>query len=207
PFDTRRFMENQVSVCLESDLPLYYWPHCIASAARLEDYSYLLSGARRIILDTACENADVAAALAPLGSRIRDLAHARLLQVRQSLGRFMSGFAPASLVEGLESVSVSCSSKHAAEAKRLLAWVRKSLAACGTGPGADVAFKSAPAAGDADLALDVAYAGGTRRLHWEADLTAGHARMSADLGAGEVRAEGPVFLLKPEVALAEAIFS
>lgn len=207
PFDTRRFMENQVSVCLEADLPLYYWPHCIASAARLEDYTYLLNGARRIILDTACETADVASALAPLGPRIRDLADTRLLQVRQSLGRFMSGFAPASLVDGLVSVTVECSMRHVAEGKRLLAWVRKSLGACGSGPGPGVTFKTVPVDGATDLALNIAYSGAGRRLHWEADLSVGHARMRGSLGAGEVSAEGPVLLLKPEVALAEAIFS
>ncbi|HUG12335.1 MAG TPA: glucose-6-phosphate dehydrogenase assembly protein OpcA [Opitutaceae bacterium] len=207
PFDTRRFMENQVSVCLETDLPTYYWPHCIASAARLEDYSYLLNGARRIIIDTACETADVTSALAPLGSKVRDLADTRMLQVRQSLGRYMSGFEPASLVDGLEEVNVSHAPRHSAEGRRLLAWVRKSLGDCGRGPGAEVKFAAAAAGNDASLALDFAFSGGERRLHWEADLAAGHARMSAILGSDRVSAEGPVFLLKPEIALAEAIFS
>lgn len=207
PFDTRRYMENQVSVCLEADLPLYYWPHCIASAARLEDYTYLLNGARRIILDTACEHADVASALAPLGPRIRDLAETRLLQVRQSLGRFMSGFQPAMLVDGLAGVNVSAGVKYTAEGRRLVAWVKKSLAACGAGPGPEVVFKTVAAGDSAGLALEFSYTGGDRRLEWDADFETGHACMRADLGTGEVKAEGPVFLLKPEVALAEAIFS
>jgi hypothetical protein len=207
PFDTRRFMENQVSVCLEADLPLYYWPHCIASAARLEDYTYLLNGARRIILDTACEQADVVSALAPLGPRIRDLADTRLLQVRQSLGRFMSGFAPAALVDDLTSVTIACSPAHGAEGKRLLAWVKKSLAACGDAAGPAVAFKSIVAEDGADLALEMTYSGEGRGLRWSADISTGNARMQGNLGGGEVSAEGPVLLLKPEVALAEAIFS
>lgn len=207
PFDTRRYMENQVSVCLETDLPIYYWPHRIASAARLEDYTYLLNGARRIVLDTACEQADVVAALAPLGSRIRDLADTRLLQVRQSLGRFMSGFAPAALVDALASATVACSARHGAEGRRLLAWVKRSLAVCGPGPGSAVTFKTIVSDGGADIALELAYSVEGRGLRWEADLAAGHARMRGNIGAGEVRAEGPVLLLRPEVALAEAIFS
>jgi glucose-6-phosphate dehydrogenase assembly protein OpcA len=207
PFDTRRFMENQVSVCLETDLPTYYWPHCIASAARLEDYSYLLNGARRIIIDTARETADVVSALAPIGPRVRDLADTRLLQVRQSLGRYMSGFRPDLLVDGLEEVRVSHAAGRDAEGRRLLAWVRKSLGECGAAPLADVKFATAEGEKDESLALDFAFSGGVRRLHWEADLAAGHARMSAVLGSDEVSAEGPVFLLKPEIALAEAIFS
>jgi hypothetical protein len=207
PFDTRRFMENQVSVCLETDLPTYYWPHCIASAARLEDYSYLLNGARRIIIDTARETADVVSALAPLGPKVRDLADMRLLQVRQSLGRYMSGFEPSSLVEGLEEVRVSHAPNRDAEARKLLVWLRKSLGECGAGPRAGVKFATAAAGDDDSLALDFAFKGDERRLHWEADLAVGHARMSAILGSDEVSAEGPVFLLKPEIALAEAIFS
>jgi hypothetical protein len=70
-----------------------------------------------------------------------------------------------------------------------------------------VKFATAAAGDDDSLALDFAFKGDERRLHWEADLAVGHARMSAILGSDEVNAEGPVFLLKPEIALAEAIFS
>lgn len=209
PFDTRCYLENQVSVCLEADLPVYYWPHCIASAARLEDYSHLLKGSRRIILDTGCETEGVEEALAPLAGKLRDLADTRLLQVRQSLGRYLSSFAPATLVDGLRTVTVGHKPALAAEARRLLDWARRSLDQCGGPPPAEAVFsiRSDESKGPAGLSLDMDYATTAHTIRWEADFDAGHARMSANMGAGDIAAEGPVSLLKPEVALAEAIFS
>ena len=34
PFSARPFLEDQVSICLSTDLPLYYWPHRFISSAR-----------------------------------------------------------------------------------------------------------------------------------------------------------------------------
>lgn len=209
PYDTRRYMENQVSVCLETDLPTYYWPHCIASVARLEDYTYLLNGARRIIFDSECECAGIEEALSPMRGRLRDLAETRLLQVRQSLGRFVSSFAPSALVAGLKSVSILHAEGHAAEARRLSAWVQRSLDLCGGSPVRESVFsvrlrgESQPS----DLSLSISYGEAGRFLRWDAFLDEGHARMAANLGSGEMVSEGPVSLLKPEVALAEALFS
>lgn len=38
----RRFLENQVSTCFSTDLPVYYWAHNFSSASRLSAYQYLL---------------------------------------------------------------------------------------------------------------------------------------------------------------------
>lgn len=209
PFDTRRHLENQVSVCLEADLPLYYWPHCIANSVRLQDYSYLLKGARRILVDSACESSEVIEALAGCAPRVRDFADARLLQVRQSLGRFISGFSPAVLVGGLTGVIVAHDAPRRAEAARLMAWIRRSLRLCGGASLPDSIFEVVAKRGDGNpaLSLEMSFSGMSHGLRWEADFDTGHARMSASLRNGGASAEGPVSLLKPETALAEAIFS
>src|SRR4051812_11127030 len=38
----RPFLENQVSICLSTDLPTYYWAHRFSVSGRLADYRYLL---------------------------------------------------------------------------------------------------------------------------------------------------------------------
>ena len=47
----RQYLESQVSVCLSTDLPLYYWAHNFSSSARLGHYQYLLGRAKRVLLD------------------------------------------------------------------------------------------------------------------------------------------------------------
>lgn len=208
PFETRRYLENQVSICLEADLPLYYWPHCIASGSRLEDYSYLLSGARRIVIDSACENAGVAEALSPFSEKVRDLADARLQRVRQSLGRFLSGFPPESLVRDLAGVTVRHDPVFRAEGVRLLGWAKKSLLLCSDKAIPDSLFSALPnEAEDASaLSLEFEYSDDKRSLRWDADFEAGRAHVTGDLGSGAISAQSPVSLLKPEVSLAEALF-
>lgn len=209
PFETRRYLENQVSVCLEADLPLYYWPHCIASGARLEGYAYLLNGARRIIVDSARASAGVAAALAPFAPKLRDLADARLQQVKQSLGRFLSGYSPDILVRDLAGVTVRHDPAFLAEGIRLLAWMRDSLKQCGDPENSRCEYSTLPSEEETSAALSMrlSYADGACSLLWEADFESGQAVVTGDLGLGPVLARGPVSLLKPEVSLAEALFS
>ena len=38
PRAARKFLENEVSICLSTDLPLYYWAHRFSASGRLADY-------------------------------------------------------------------------------------------------------------------------------------------------------------------------
>jgi hypothetical protein len=49
----RAYLENQVSVCLSTDMPLYYWAHRFSETKRLADYDYLLTRSKRILFDSA----------------------------------------------------------------------------------------------------------------------------------------------------------
>ncbi|MGH7946266.1 MAG: glucose-6-phosphate dehydrogenase assembly protein OpcA, partial [Opitutaceae bacterium] len=49
----RRYLENQVSISLSTDLPLYYWAHRFSESGRLADYQYLLCRAKRVLIDSA----------------------------------------------------------------------------------------------------------------------------------------------------------
>jgi len=48
----RPYLENQVSICLSTDLPLYYWAHRFSASGKLADYRYLLGRAKRVLLDS-----------------------------------------------------------------------------------------------------------------------------------------------------------
>jgi hypothetical protein len=205
PIAARRYLEDQVSVCLSSDLPLYYWAHRFSASGRLADYQYLLRNSKRVIFDTGIVPADAATYQWPKPENVRDLVYARLLPVRQSLGQFLSGFAPGQLTEGLRAIEVSHTPQRAAEAPVLRAWLQGRLQACGAP--AELAAKAQPAAAGMADGLDVRlrYDGG-RHFHWFGDLARQHAEFEADFGTGALTLTATVHLLSPEAALAEAVF-
>ena len=196
PAQRPAFLENQVSICLSTDLPLYYWAHRFSASGRLADYRYLLGRAKRVLLDSA---------IAPAGCAHLSLAQpegdarSRLLPaaaVRQTIGQFLAGYRPDSLVDGLRGRHGGARGTFAAEARVALAWLRRRLAACGaavdTLPGNRRALD--PAVG--------CQPGGKVRLHecrvprWNGDLRTGQALFEADFGAG-CKLSAAVSLLPP----------
>jgi len=203
----RPHLENEVSICLSADLPLYYWAHRFSASGRLADYRYLLGRAKRVLLDSAIAPPDALTYPWPNPSATRDLVYSRLLPVRQSIGQFLSAYAPARLAEKLRAVTVAHADSLTAEGRVLLAWLRRRLAACGAAVD-EVRFTSAPlAAGErGSLAVRFEYAQPAHYFRWSGDLTSAHAVFEADLGTGATRLSAAVSLLAPEMALSEAMF-
>lgn len=203
----RPFLENQVSICLSTDLPLYYWAHRFLSAHGLADYRYLLTRAKRFMIDSAIATPEVMAYAWPNPAAVRDLAYSRLLPVRQTVGQFLAAYAPAALVAGLQQVTVSHSSAWQAEARALSGWLQRRLTACGCQPGA-VTFSMAPteAGQGADLGIVIRYADDARFFRWSAEFSSRAAVFEADFGGGRTHLATGVSLLEPEVALSEAMF-
>jgi len=206
PRSARDYLESQVSVCLSPDLPLYYWAHRFSACARLADYQYLLTRARRFLFDTAVVPADALTFPWPKPAAVRDLAFARTLPVRQSVGQFLSRYEPARLVDGLRAVTVAYSAALAAEGQALLRWAKDRLGACDA-PVAKILFAAGP--GDATpggvLELRFDYSGASV-FRWRGDVVAGAARFEADFGTGRTELPAPTSLLAPELALGEAMF-
>ena len=199
----RSNLESQVSVCLSTDLPLYYWAHRFSEAARLADYRYLLTTAKRVLIDSATAPADALGYAWPRPQNVRDLAFARLLPVRQSIGQFLSRYPAAALASGLKSMRLSHGSELGAEARVLLVWLRDRIEASGA---AGVSAEAAgPEGAPSSLALTFAYDGG-KFLSWKADLASGHALFEADFGNGRTELPATAALLPQENALAEAMF-
>ncbi|MCF3649435.1 glucose-6-phosphate dehydrogenase assembly protein OpcA [Synoicihabitans lomoniglobus] len=205
PMASRQFLENQVSICLSTDLPLYYWAHRFSDSGRLADYQFMLQHAKRVIFDTALVPADAMTYPWPKPKAIRDLVHSRLLPVRQLLGQFLSGFPPDKLVAGLQQVRLYHRAKYAPEARVLWAWLRNRLCACGAADDIDGVIKPSEAVGIDDFAVEFRY-DSANYFKWRAAIGKNHAEFAADLGNGRVDLTTAMHLLDPPAALAEAVF-
>jgi hypothetical protein len=203
----RPFLENQVSISLSTDLPLYYWAHRFSASGRLADYRYLLTRAKRVLIDSAIAPPDALTYPWPNPAATRDLVYCRLLPVRQSIGQFLAAYAPAALVGGLRGLTISHEESLAAEARVLLGWFSRRLAACGAAP-EKLATKTAPLASDGagSLAVSFDFDEPGRFFRWSGDLKTGQALFEADFGTGRTRLSAAVSLLAPENALSEAMF-
>ena len=205
PKAARQFLENQVSICLSTDLPLYYWAHRFSETARLADYQYLLGRAKRVLIDSGLSPDDALSYTWPRPDALRDLAFARLLPIRQTIGQFLAGYPPEVLSGGLREVTVLHAPKFAAEARVLLRWLRQRLRACGAHD--EVAIATQPAAGsDGSLAVRFGYTDAQKWFRWSGDLATGHAVFEARLATGETTLSAAASLLPPENALSEAMF-
>jgi len=229
----RGFLENQVSISLSADLPLYYWAHRFSASSRLADYRFLLSRAERVLIDSAIAPKDALTYAWPKLSALRDLAYARLLPVRQTVGQFLADYAPTTIVDGLASIRVRHTPKLEAEARVISRWLAERVGDCRaeatqaraqTQAAASAAPLPAPPAGAdaqdcvveataagaeaAPLEIEFRYDTADKFFRWTGDFESGHAHFAARLGgeADEVRLDAPVSLLPPEIALSEAMF-
>lgn len=202
----RAQLEDQVSICLSTDLPLYYWAHRFADSGRLADYRFLLSQAKRVILDSAESPADALQYPWPNPAAIRNLAYCRLLPVRQGLGQFLAAYAPAVLTEGLSGVEVVHGRAWRAEGELLANWVGERLKACGWAADAGTVALAERVEAGADLGVRFRYEKETKAFAWSGDLAAGQAHFRADFGLGQTELTTGLALLAPEVALSEAMF-
>lgn len=205
PQAARVYLEDQVSVCLSTDLPLYYWAHRFSSSARLNEYQYLLRRSKRVIFDSAIVPEDAFTFPWPRPDAVRDLAHARLLPVRQSLGQFLSGYSPSALADGLQAVRIKCHESVRPESRVLLAWVRERLLKCGALEEASFECVIEPGLGNRRFELTFAYRG-AKHFACRSDLSKNRAVLEADFGTGSVSLPSAAGLLSPEAALGEAMF-
>jgi len=205
PQFARKFLESQVSICLSTDLPLYYWVHGFSVMLHIADYQYLLRESRRVLIDSAAAPSDALTYPWPRPEAVRDLAGARLLHVRQGIGQFLSAYAPAVLVKGLRTVTVAAVPAFAAEGRVLLAWTRERVANCGGAQTVNYTGAPLPAGTPGSLELRFDY-GDKRQFRWQGDFEKNASRFEADFGAGRVTLPTTASLLVPESALSEAVF-
>jgi hypothetical protein len=204
PRFARAHLESQVSICLSTDLPLYYWAHKFSDSSKLADYSYLLTTARRVLIDSATAPSDAFSFPWPHPEKVRDLAYARILPIRQSIGQFLGRYPMDSLAGGLRSVGLAHGGAVASEAHVLLAWIRGRVRACGAA-GEAAALDPSPDLGPRAFSLTFTYDGG-KSFTWKADVDTSHATFDADFGTGRTVMPASVALLSQENALSDAMF-
>jgi len=204
PQSARERLEDQVSICLSTDLPLYYWAHGFSDSGKLADYTYLLTRAKRVMIDSAIAPPDALTYPWPEPSALRDLVYSRLLPVRQTVGQFLARYAPALLAEGLDSVTVNHGARYSAEARVTMGWLKRRLIACGA-DASKTKFITEPAE-SGSLGISFAYANSKKYFRWRGDFETKQALFEADFGTGTASLPAPVSLLAPEMALSEAMF-
>lgn len=204
PPTARARLEDQVSICLSTDLPLYYWAHGFSTSSKLADYTYLLTRAKRVLIDSAIAPADALTYPWPEPSALRDLVYSRLLPVRQTVGQFLARYSPGSLVEGLVKVTVYHSPQYEAEGRVTLGWLHRRLVACGANLPPEALVEASATSGS--LGISFSYTGGEKFFRWNGDFQAKSAGFEADFGTGVAKLMAAAGLLAPEKALSEAMF-
>jgi len=204
PRIARAHLENQVSICLSTDLPLYYWAHRFTTSVKLADYRYLLTQAKRVIIDSAIAPQDAMTFPWPRPEKVRDLVEARMLPIRQSLGQFLSRYPMDALCSGMQTVTVAHGAIYAAEGRVLLDWLKNRLRKCGENQAEFVLAASGSLAPSA-FTVTFGYAG-KKYFRWRGNVADGQAQFEADFGTGKTSLPASVSLLPPENALSEAMF-
>jgi hypothetical protein len=114
---------NQVSIWLESDLPVYHWFHRISVGEVKNKYLAFVKNSKRVLFDSSFDASDFSEIPSPNPWRIRDLADARILPLKQSLGQVLSTIEPSTIVDGLEEVCVSSQDVQSCHLKQLANWI------------------------------------------------------------------------------------
>jgi hypothetical protein len=205
PVAARRFLEDQVSICLSADLPMYYWAHRFSASGRLADYQYLLRRARRVLIDSAIAPEDALTYTWPKPDALRDLAFARLLPVRQSIGQFLASYAPPTLATGLRTVTVTHPPELTAEGRALLRWLRGRVQACGATANVHFELKAETQAGRG-FTIAFAYESAATYFRWHGNVDTHEALFEASFGGVTTKLTAAVTMLAPENALSEAMF-
>lgn len=205
----KQYLEDQISIFLESDLPTYYWPYRFDSPENLSDYQSFFKNVNRVVVDTASETYQPHMLDIAEPSKVYDLAFARTLSARQSIGQFFSVFSAEDIVNGLNRIEILTSADHEAEMVALSNWIQSVLGDCGnsvdkTKPaesiscGLSVDPQSVPT-------LRFSYGNGSS-AECMLDFKSGVAHLRANIGGDDHAMNAAIHLLNPDDALAESLF-
>lgn len=126
----RIYLKDLIFLWAENDLPIYHWLHRIPADIIEKEGLPLLKGCRRVVFDTAIEDAGIQQIDWPKSQLIGDLARSAFLPLRQTLGQFLSAYSPQVLVQGLKLVELSICEKYKAYGAIMLNWQKTALEIC-----------------------------------------------------------------------------
>jgi len=202
----KQYLEDQISIFLESDLPTYYWPYRFDSPKNLSDYQSFFGNANRVVIDTAAETYGIEALNVPKPEIIHDLAFARTLSLRQSIGQFFSAFPVDHILEGLAAIEVDTPDNLNAELRALMRWIQSVLEDCqncvenSKRDRFDVVFKKSEMAEIRFLYEN------ENAARCQLNLETGVAHFDATIGGNRHSMSAVIHLLDSDDTLAEALF-
>ena len=202
----KRYLEDQISIFLESDVPTYYGPYRFDSPKNLSDYQSFLGNVDRVVIDTAVELYSVEELEVPKPEIIHDLAFARTLSLRQSIGQFFSAFPVDRSLEGLTAIEVDTPDSLNAELRGLMLWIQSVLEDCqncvenSKRDRFDIVFGKSE---EAEIRFVYVNENAAR---CQLNLEAGVAHFDAAIGGNRHSMSAVIHLLDSDDALAEALF-
>lgn len=199
-------LESQLSVWLESDLPVYFWL-CGVTPAEAATLAPMFKSARRVVYDSSVSTGDFSQVKWPKPEAVRDLARSRLLGVRQTLGQFLAGYSPEMLAKGLSEVTVRHAKRRVGEAHNLSAWMRSGLEEISRRTKipltARFSFEETEG-GPSCISTSWKYANGDK-LNWEHSATSSGASIEADIAGRQYSRPLRIPFLDQPTSLAEAM--
>jgi hypothetical protein len=199
------FLENQISIWLESDLPIYHWLHRVPAERIKNHYLGFLKRCRKVIFDAEVDGDRYTAITWPQAERVVDLARARSLPFRQHIGQFLSAYSPAVLSDGLRKITFRHGTTMTRLAMHLREWHREALANCSS-EAARVPLEIAAGESDNRLQIIWEFADAQKSLCVQYDGQRSHGRIEGSL---ESKAIDHVIHIEPmseSAALGEALF-
>lgn len=205
------FLESQVSIWLEADLPVYHWFHRVPPDRITRFYLPFIKRCRRILFDGEIDGDGLDQIPWPDKNRVSDLAFHRTLPIRQHLGQFLSGYSKEELVEGLSCLRIQYHLGMRRTAYQLMRWHRRAIEKCFSNPAdADaVVFTVEQLVQEGTgccMHIEWEFGSSKKYLKWDYNTSQMEGCIRARLSSEEVIHPLHIEPLKPEVTLPEAIF-
>lgn len=200
---------NLVSIWLESDLPVFHWFHRVPENQVRNRHLSFVRASRRVIFDSGIDSIDLRDIPTPDPSKIHDLAAARTLPIRQSVGQILSTYDPSEIIRGIRGAHLLCHPKMRAEAVRFSEWIEDGLKQCVTRSGSTATVPvSVIDSPDHDSPFEIRfdYADDTRIFSWRLLPAQTEASIRCRIGTRSI--ENLVSIRLPDSAstLAETMF-
>lgn len=199
-----KYLENQLSLWLENDLPTYYWINHLPEDVVEQKYLPITATSTRTFFDSAVEGVGYDGIEWPDEQKVVDLAWYRILPIRQSLGQYLSGYKCSELTEGLCRVVVRCGSVYEAEARQLLKWFEAALNAC-VDEAQEIVFVTEGCSGSKDMEVEWEF-NGDKMFRFQYDKDGHRGSISANFCGSKIEHMMDIHPLAMEQTLQAALF-
>ncbi len=212
-YDARdsHFLDNQVPLWLEPDLPTYYWLHRVRPELIERQAMGFIRRCNRVLYDYSVDGGSYRQIRFPRPGRVKDLSLARTLSLRQALGQYLSAQSPAALAGSLRSVVTRYERGFRGEAGNLSCWQEYCVDLCRKRAGIDGSapvfrIEEMEVCNSRSIEIDWVYGNGGKFFRWSMRQGSGTGDIAAYFGGQREFLPIQVNLLPPDRALAETLF-